>query len=231
MKVRISFKLMEVIMKKFILGFLTCLLLSTTVVYGASIIKASYFNDTLKLAINGSQADVKFVTVELEGEQYGRNYVSVADFVKALNDKAGLNATVDFDSKTKTILVESKVESAAVAPVKKEVVNVSEDAGFPNEIVIINCFGDRLETYEKGGITVTRLDGDVEYVDGADIVRSADNEYVFGRDTMTREVYLAKRDTGERVLENIPITRLQSSCVTYEYYLNTILPLIDKGAI
>jgi hypothetical protein len=105
-------------MKKFILMLLACLLLSTTIVYGASVIKSAYFNEGLKLAVNGSQVDVRFITVELEGEQYGRNYVSVADFVKALNDYAGLNATVDFDSKTQTIIVDAKVSTptAITAP-------------------------------------------------------------------------------------------------------------------
>jgi hypothetical protein len=100
-------------MKKFILMLLACLLLSTTIVYGASIIKSAYFNEGLKLAVNNSEADVRFITVELEGEVYGRNYVSIADVIKALNDYAGLNATVDFDSKSQTIIVDAKVSTPA----------------------------------------------------------------------------------------------------------------------
>jgi hypothetical protein len=108
-------------MKKFILMFLACLLLSTTFVYSASVIKSAYFNEGLKLTVNGSEADIRFITVELEGEQYGRNYVSVADFVKALNDYAGLDATVDFDSKSQTIIIDTNVTTPAAitTPVTK----------------------------------------------------------------------------------------------------------------
>lgn len=96
-------------MKKFVLGFLTCLLMSTTVVFAAPIIKNAYFNETLHISVNNAIADVSIITVEVEGEPYGRNYVSVADYNKALNDSTGLNLTTDFDSKTSTIVVQSKV--------------------------------------------------------------------------------------------------------------------------
>jgi hypothetical protein len=126
-------------MKKFILMLIACLVLSSSIVYGASVIKSAYFNEGLTLAVNNSQADVRFVTVELEGEQYGRNYVSVADFVKALNDYAGLNATVDFDSKTQTIIVDTKVSTptainvpTAAVQTKTVVENIPEP---PSEVL------------------------------------------------------------------------------------------------
>jgi hypothetical protein len=92
--------------KQLMLGIVIGAVLFSTPVFAATIIKNSYFNEDLNLVVNGTQSNVKFVTVEVEGEQWGRNYVSVADFIKALNDNAGFNGTVDFDSTSKTIIVD-----------------------------------------------------------------------------------------------------------------------------
>jgi len=88
----------------FIIGVMT---MFGIVAFGTDIIKNTYFNSDLKLAINNHQvSDIRIVTVELEGEQYGRNYYSIADLIKAINDYGGVSAKVDFDSATKTTIVE-----------------------------------------------------------------------------------------------------------------------------
>lgn len=94
-------------MKKILFGIIIGIILSSSVAFGTDIIRNSYFNSDLKLAINNHQvSDIRIVTVELEGEQYGRNYYSIADLIKAINDYGGISAKVDFDSATKTTIVE-----------------------------------------------------------------------------------------------------------------------------
>lgn len=93
--------------KNIILGVIIGIIISSSVAFGTDIIRNTYFNSNLKLAINNHQVpDIRIVTVELEGEKYGRNYYSIADLIKALNDYGGISAKVDFDSVTKTTIVE-----------------------------------------------------------------------------------------------------------------------------
>jgi hypothetical protein len=221
---------MEVIeMKKFMLGFLTCLLLSATVVYGASAIKEAYFNEGLKLAVNGAQSDVKFVTVEIEGERYGRNYVSVADFIKALNDNAGLSATVDFDSKTQTIIVDSKVIESTVEDTTKT------DTG--GDIV-----SDTVEkiTQTPDGITYIDTWQGKQYIGEASINRKINEKnYYFVPNVKTDEWMLIKGispdfnyrfQTEESeyavIIQNVPTISTYYPSVTVEYYINEMLPYI-----
>lgn len=214
-------------MKKFILGFLTCLLLSTTVVYGASIIKSAYFNETLKLAVNGSQADVAFVTVEVEGEQYGRNYVSVADFVKALNDKAGLNATVDFDSASKTILVDSKVIESNVEDATK---TVGGDIVSEANKYLENVLDTDMVQGDNGEVTFTS--NGIKYITASSVflILQATEKYKLWCTSTGAFIYAS--DLNARVLDNIPfkLYKIESgcdkACFSYDYYIDAILPLI-----
>jgi len=65
------------------LGIVIGIIISSSfTVFGTDIIRNSYFNSDLKLVINNHQVpDIRIVTVELEGEKYGRNYYSIADCV------------------------------------------------------------------------------------------------------------------------------------------------------
>jgi len=221
------------------LVLLTCLLLSTTVVYGASIIKSAYFNETLKLAINNSQADVKFITVELEGEQYGRNYVSVADFIKALNDNAGLNATVDFDSKTQTIVIDSKKAATSTTAATSYPAKISEPIKTPDNILVDVIDGVKL--VQVGYINNRYFDGKmVSYFIGDNLKSGIYCLYKFDPEMQSN------CGISKTLIENVPLKKIsntynsetsgkQSTSTThyleYDYYVNTILPLIKKGAI
>jgi hypothetical protein len=231
-------------MKKFILMLIACLVLSSSIVYGAPVIRSAYFNEGLTLAVNNSQADVRFVTVELEGEQYGRNYVSVADFVKALNDYAGLNATVDFDSKTQTIVVDSKVIESNVEGITKTGGDiVSEQPEVP-----LNKYGlPDFSNYE--GVLP-----EIEVIDGNSFFTYDGVKYIWINATMGQRVtpdpyfiqcpiidgkvsymlQLAKKTQLEEtiLIDEIPHARYRGKrdfCLSYDYYLNTILPL-TQGA-
>jgi len=186
--------------KSFIIGFLMCLLLATTTVYGASIIKQTYFNEGLKLAVNNQTADVRFVTVELEGEQYGRNYVSVADFVKALNDYAGLNATVDFDPKTQTILVSTKVSTPTIAPTPTPSASSTIEPVYIHDIKLIFTY-DVQKKLEAKGYNMFNSSG-----------------------KQRLEIWL----NGKLILDDIPFDTYNSKCYfKYDYYVANLLPLIQ----
>lgn len=105
--------------RQLLIGIVIGFVLASSVAFGADVIRNAYFNKELKLAINGHEIeDIRIVTVELEGEQYGRNYYSIADLIKAINDYGGISAKVDFDSNTKTTIVEieRKEDVAVVTP-------------------------------------------------------------------------------------------------------------------
>lgn len=103
--------------RQLIIGIVIGIILASTVAFGADIISNSYFNDNLKLAINGNEVqDIRIITVEIEGEQYGRNYYSIADLIKAFNDYGGISAKVDFDAKTQTTVVEVEREVVMITP-------------------------------------------------------------------------------------------------------------------
>ena len=103
--------------KQLILGIVIGFVLASSVAFGADVISNAYFNSDLKLAINGQEVkDIRIVTVELEDEQYGRNYYSIADLIKALNDYGGISAKVDFDAETKTTVIEVEKEVVMVTP-------------------------------------------------------------------------------------------------------------------
>ena len=59
--------------KNITLGIVIGIIISSSfTIFGADIIRNTYFNSNLKLAINNHQVpDIRIVTVELEGEKYG----------------------------------------------------------------------------------------------------------------------------------------------------------------
>lgn len=92
-------------MKKFISGLLAGIMIaSTLVVMAASGIKEAYFNEVIKLVVDGKVIDTEIVTVTPEGQANGKNYVSARDLAEALG------ATVTWDGAKKEIQI-STVQS------------------------------------------------------------------------------------------------------------------------
>jgi hypothetical protein len=213
-------------MKKFILMLLACLVLSSTIVYGASVIKSSYFNEGLKLAVNNSQADVRFVTVELEGEQYGRNYVSVADFVKALNDYAGLNATVDFDSKTQTIIVDANVIESNVEDIAKTGGDIVNDkiTQTPDGITMI----DTWEGKQYIGEAYINMKINAKGYEFVPNVQTDKMMLIKGNSPDFKYRFASQKSEYAVILENVPTTSVYGGdCVEVNYYIDVMLPLIE----
>jgi hypothetical protein len=221
-------------MKKFIMGFIVCLTLTTSV-YAAGVIKNSYFNESLKLDINGNLSTVKFITVEIEGEQWGRNYVSVADFIKALNDNAGMNATVDFDPNTQTIIVDS-VQENTVTSIKVEESTTVDEMYTPDGIKATYIDGEyyihtllpgqkwhdehkesNSQVYYK--LSPVTIKGE-EYWNTAQLLKCTG--------VLIGDRYTAIPGEGEIILDNIPLyTILGTSYIKCNYYLENILPLVN----
>jgi hypothetical protein len=98
------------------MSIIIVVLLSSSVAFGASIIKNSYFNPDLKLVINNNEVqDIQIVTVEIEGEKYGHNYYSIADIVKALNKYGGINAELNYNPETKTTTINIEQEGVIMS--------------------------------------------------------------------------------------------------------------------
>lgn len=236
-------------MKKFILMLIACLVLSSSIVYGASVIRSAYFNEGLTLAVNNQSADVRFVTVELEGEQYGRNYVSVADFVKALNDYAGLNATVDFDSKTQTIIVDSKVMESNVDDATTGTIDTGGDIVSEQEVPLnkyglpdFSNYAGEKPAIENDGVNAFKTVNEVKYIRLRNYERGNPNnpfpenfrfERLIENGKFTDKIAFETRDKETKaitmLIEEVPYAYLDDFYVPYDYYLNTILPL-TQGA-
>lgn len=118
-------------MKKIVFGVIVGILMSSTV-FAASTIKSAYFNENIKLTVNGNATDVQFVTVELDGQANGSNYAPMAGILKALNDNAGINATYGYDSKTQTINV-SVGQAVSANSVQQAKLSTLEKPAPPNE--------------------------------------------------------------------------------------------------
>jgi len=120
------------------MSIIIVVLLSSSVAFGASIIKNSYFNPDLKLVINNNEVqDIQIVTVEIEGEKYGHNYYSIADIVKALNKYGGINAELNYNPETKTTTINIEQEGVimSIMSVENESDEIMEET---NEVVAQN---------------------------------------------------------------------------------------------
>jgi len=87
-------------MKKFLCGVLIGIIVMISITaLGANIIHNSYFNNEIKIEVDGKQVDTDIVTVELQGEQYGKNYVAARDLAEAMG------GNVKWDGNNKKIIV------------------------------------------------------------------------------------------------------------------------------
>lgn len=232
-------------MKKFLVCILVLSLSFASVAFGASIIKNSYFNENLKLVVNGNPVDIRIVTVELEGEQYGRNYYSIADLVKALNDYGGISAKVDFDSSTKTTIIEIEQSSTQekttsetikqsistpIVPTTKTPTPIPSQQ--PKEEKTVN------EPYPQndGSNTPFTYNG-IQYIFIHNPPNSPDllpDNYRFERDVVNGKLSdiitfknkNSETNKWETLIENVPYKNMGYFCIQYDYYQNTILPLI-----
>jgi len=244
--------------KGIVIGLIIGILITSSVAFGADAIRNVYFNQDLKLAINGKPIqDLRIVTVELEGEQYGRNYYSIADLVKALNDFGGVVAKVDFDSVTKTTVVE--IEKSTIdntnpkitpTPNSLEPNEQRKEEVIMNEIPL-NKYGhpdfsnipkEEKPEVETDGTNHYFTYNGVKYIfvtyKYSTIKLKLPEPYYFESPVIDGKFYfglqLMKSDeTGKHIIiDDIPYAwyeYVSNYCIPYDYYINTIIPIF-KGA-
>jgi len=93
-------------MKRFISGLLTGIALALLFcVFTAGIIAQAFFNDAIKIVVDGKQLDVSPVTVILKGEVNGTSYVAARAVAEALG------ARVDWDGTNKRMIITSQASN------------------------------------------------------------------------------------------------------------------------
>jgi len=93
-------------MKKFVSGLLTGIIIASAfTAMAATGIKEAYFNDVIKLVVDGKVIDTEIVTVTSEGQVNGKNYVSARDLAEALG------ATVTWDGAKKEIQISTRTNT------------------------------------------------------------------------------------------------------------------------
>ena len=89
-------------MKRFVTGLITGILIASSIsVFAASKIKSAVFAPDIKIEVNGKQISSAPISIVLEGQTNGSNYVGT----KALAEALG--ATVSWDGATRKIIVTS----------------------------------------------------------------------------------------------------------------------------
>jgi hypothetical protein len=98
--------------KSFVSGiFVGSILVFSISTFAASIIKSAFFNDKIKLIVNGKQLDTEIVSVIKESQTNGSNYVSA----RALGEALG--ASVEWVGESNTILIsDQNVKTISITP-------------------------------------------------------------------------------------------------------------------
>jgi hypothetical protein len=198
----------------------------------------------MNLVINGNPVDIRIVTVELEGEQWGRNYYSIADLIKALNDYGGISAKVDFDSTTKTTIIEinqtvteSVYKGENTMPTSIPTPTFTQEERINNILKTIPTTPDGLYIYKWNNI---------QYVSPINVQKKAQkNGYDLIRNKQNNKFQLIKIDASikdrklnqifdsdEIIIEDIPSIMLSNDSdfgIDINYYIETIMPIINQG--
>lgn len=229
--------------KHLLIGILIGVIISTSVAaLGTDLISKAYFNSDLKLAINGNPIDgIRIVTVEVEGEKYGRNYYSIADLIKAFNVHGGISAKVDFDSGTQTTVIE--VEHVSNTKVEEMGDNMREN--LKEHILSVIESAKELEPKTPDGLPVEIWKGK-QYIGYLQIrLKANETGFTFLKNSDNGKWQLIKMDTSfknrkfwetlesdEIIIDDVPTTYLSGygkSGVELDYYINNIMPIIKQG--
>lgn len=143
--------------KKIISGIIIGILLTTST-FAATQIKTAYYNEQIKVRVNGQYIQSVPVTVIDQGQTDGRNFTSVRDIAEAMG------GTVYWNSDTKTIDVVSvvpKVKAVSSEPEKPKEKTIEEIAENVKYIVYIEAYNNKNECIgTASGFIATNM-GDV----------------------------------------------------------------------
>lgn len=239
--------------RQLLIGIVIGFVLASSVAFGADVIRNAYFNSDLKLAINGQEVkDIRIVTVELEDEQYGRNYYSIADLIKALNDYGGISAKVDFDSATKTTVVEVEREVAIVTPtpvpqtyeeIRDRIYSIVEkhkQEETETETPAKEESKPEVKKYIEDGLGILEVDG-IKYIEHTNIHEKYLKYVILGFNYKEKTLKIEDcsppgflnltEETMKYFEEEIPwYDPLNNgrAYIKYDYYINILVPKLEK---
>ena len=110
-------------MKKFISGLIFGIIIASLVTtFAADTIKSAVFNDIIKLKVDRKLVDTELITVVLQGETNGKNYVSVRALAEAMG------GTVTWNGSTNTIEVtkNAATKDSLISPILKTNIVLSD---------------------------------------------------------------------------------------------------------
>lgn len=132
------------ITKQAAIGFiLGATIASISTAFAADTLKSAYFNNLIKVEVNGKQISSTPVTIETIGSQYARTYVPVRDVVEAMGGK------VRWEDNTKTVIITSKeiLQDSAVTFINSKIeqrvrtmLNIPEGEIYESDIDSIKTF-------------------------------------------------------------------------------------------
>jgi hypothetical protein len=178
---------------------ITAFLFSGISVVAAPAIKEAFFNDEISINLDGKELAVSKITVIEAGQVNGSTYVKLRDIAEPMGGVVG------YDSATKTI-------------------DINTNEG-------VNTMSTTTEKITQTPDGITQIDTweDKQYI-GALYIRNKIKEksYDFTLNTKTESWQVVKG--SEVILDNVPVTMLTGfgyGGVEVNYYINTILPLIQ----
>ena len=155
-------------MKKFFAGLLSGLIITSTfAAFSVGIIKSAVFAPDMKIVVNGTQLAAEPVTVTLEGQTDGSNYVPVKAVAEALG------ATVAWDGNNKQIIITGSGNAQAITetPTSPQAPTTSPASTEGKIKGNINSSGEKIY-HMPGGAYYDRTDAE-EYFDTEEEAQAA----------------------------------------------------------
>jgi hypothetical protein len=192
--------------KGLIQGLIIGIIISTFAVsFAVSAIKEAFFNTEIKTNYNGQPVNIEKITVVKEGEVNGRTFGSINDIAIALGK------SVSWDNATKTInITDTEVKDmSTITETDGKAVNQEESY-----------------IYEKDGFYLLKYNNE-DYVSISE-VHSKFPECGWTGDPETKIVGFIAPGSDEVSIYSVPyIEYHRTKYIKYDYYINTILPLIQ----
>lgn len=203
-------------MKKIVFGLILGILLSSGVAYAAEmVVKPNAF----PVIVNGDVVDVEAYNID------GYTFLKLRDF-----EKAGL--IVKFNETRRQIEITSNQPNGEPAKEEDAMGSVTKAKSIPEPKVLENISAI---TPNKNGEETFTADG-VKYITGGSLYQILYDTGNYRLSGSEGNVFITKinheAETSAKILENMPHKMYKDEgsnsmwCFEYDYYVNTILPLI-----
>lgn len=215
----------------FILGI--TIALSVPVAAATKAIKEAKFNTATSITVDGQAVPLELVAVTLDGNTNGSNYAPV----KALAEAMG--GTVEYDSTTKVI----DVSTNTTAPTAETVSTPSTVATSTIETKLtpdeIKCTQFNGKWYVEVGfptnkwLTEFKANPVPSYYALSPITIAGEEKWKTAQlkkfhCKIVNGKYYPDRHLDETIIDNIPLYGDRGSLIEYDYYVDTILPIVQN---